>query len=69
MAKVEMEKEWRCKECNTLLGTEQGPRLHLRYKQAQYIVEGDNFNVIAVCRNCSTINEKHGSAEPSVVKA
>jgi RNase P subunit RPR2 len=52
-----MEKEWRCKECDTLLGVERGARLYLRYKQAQYIVDGD-FAVLAVCRNCTTVNER-----------
>ncbi len=58
-----MEKEWRCKECDTLIGVEQGARLHLRFKQAQYIVDGGDYNVIAVCRNCSTVNERSGSKE------
>ena len=52
-----MEKEWRCKECDTLLGVERGARLYLRYKQAQYIVDGD-YAVLAVCRNCTTVNER-----------
>lgn len=59
-----MEKEWRCKECDTLLGVECGARLHLRYKQAQYVVDGGAYNVIAVCRNCSTANEWNGSPGP-----
>lgn len=58
-----MEKEWRCKECDTLIGIERGARLHLRFKQAQYIVEGGDYNVIAVCRNCSTVNERSGHRE------
>lgn len=58
-----MEKEWRCKECDTLIGIELGARLHLRFKQAQYIVDGGDYNVIAVCRNCSTVNERSGSKE------
>lgn len=59
-----METEWRCKECDTLLGVERGSRLHLRYKQAQYVVDGDNYSVIAVCRNCSTVNERNRTQEP-----
>lgn len=59
-----MEKDWRCKKCDTLIGIERGARLYLRFKQAQYIVDGDDYNVIAVCRNCSTINERSGSKEP-----
>ncbi len=54
------DKEWRCKECETLLGVESGVRLHLRYKQAQYVVDGGDYTVIAVCRNCSTVNERTG---------
>jgi RNase P subunit RPR2 len=52
-----MEKEWRCKDCNTLLGVERSPRIHLRYKQAQYIIDGTNYSVMAVCRKCSAVNE------------
>jgi hypothetical protein len=60
----DVEREWRCKECDTLLGVENGPRMHLRYKQAQYVVDGEDYNVIAVCRNCSTVNEKPNGMEP-----
>ena len=59
-----MEREWRCKKCETLLGVERGARLHLRYKQAQYVVDGGDYNVIAVCRNCSTVNERNGAQKP-----
>jgi hypothetical protein len=59
-----VEREWRCQECDTLLGVERGARLHLRYKQAQYVVDGDDYNVIAVCRNCSAVNERSGTPEP-----
>lgn len=58
-----MERDWRCGKCNTRLGTERGSRLHLRYKQAQYIVDGD-YTVIAVCRNCSSVNERSGTKNP-----
>jgi hypothetical protein len=54
-----MEKEWRCRECDTLLGVERSERLHLRYKQAQYVIDGGDFTVLAVCRNCSTVNERN----------
>ena len=60
-----MEREWRCKKCETLLGVERGGRLHLRYKQAQYVVDGVDYNVIAVCRNCFTVNERSGAKEPT----
>jgi len=52
---------WRCIKCKTLLGAEKGSRLHLRYKQMQYVVGGEDYNITAVCRKCSTINEKFGS--------
>ena len=59
-----MEADWRCEKCNTRLGVERGSRLHLRYKQAQYVVDGRDYIVIAVCRNCSTVNERNGSQGP-----
>lgn len=62
-----MEHEWRCKKCQTLLGVGRESRLHLRYKQAQYIVDGGDFNVTAVCRSCSTINERRSGLPPAGV--
>ncbi len=59
-----MAKEWRCKRCGTLLGVEVGARLHLRYKQAQYVVDGGDYNVIAVCRTCFTVNDRHAEMKP-----
>lgn len=59
-----MEREWRCRKCRTLLGVECGRRLHLRYKQAQYLVDGDDYCVVAVCRNCTTVNERSGKRKP-----
>ena len=49
-----MDKKWRCQKCETLLGIWRNGKLHLQYKKAQYMVDG---NVLAVCRTCSTINE------------
>ena len=59
-----MAKEWRCKKCDTLLGVEIGARLHLRYKQVQYVVDGGDYNVIAVCRNCFSVNDRNCEEEP-----
>lgn len=59
-----MEVDWRCKKCNTRLGIERGSRLYLRYKQAQYIVDGGDYHVIAICRNCSTVSERGGTKQP-----
>ncbi|MBI5570474.1 MAG: hypothetical protein HY914_11055 [Desulfomonile tiedjei] len=58
-----MARQWRCKECDTLLGIENGARLYLRYKQAQYVVDGGDYNIIAVCRNCFTVNERNSTNE------
>ena len=60
-----MEKKWHCKKCETVLGVEHGTRLDLRYKQAQYIVGGSDYDVIAVCRKCSTVNERIRTAGSS----
>ncbi len=46
--------EWRCTCCGTLLGVELHRRMHLKYKDAQYVVTG---RVKAVCRRCETTNE------------
>jgi len=51
-----MEKEWRCQKCETLLGIWRNGKLHLQYKKVQYLVDG---TVLAVCRNCSAVNEAH----------
>jgi len=48
------EKEWRCRQCGTLLGVERGGKMHLKYKTAQFVVTGP---VMGVCRRCAEINE------------
>lgn len=53
-----MDREWRCEKCDALLGVARGDRLHLRYKDAQYVVDGEDYSVLAVCRNCTTVNER-----------
>ena len=57
-----MHEEWRCEQCDALLGKEQGESLHLRYKQRQYVVDGGDYRVTTVCRNCSTLNERRGGS-------
>jgi len=54
MQKSSQEHEWRCRKCRSLLGVERSGRLHLKYKDAQFVVEG---TVMAVCRRCSELNE------------
>lgn len=56
--------EWRCQECNTLLGVERTPRLILRHKQVLYVVGGADYTVTAVCRNCSAVNERRSGKIP-----
>lgn len=63
-----MEREWRCEKCDALLGIARGDRLHLRYKEAQYVVDGEDYTVLAVCRNCSAVNEQ-GKAENATERA
>jgi len=46
-------RSWRCTRCGTLLGVERGGRLHLKYKAAQYLVEG---SVTAVCHRCKELS-------------
>lgn len=55
-----MEKEWRCQKCERLLGIWRNGKLSLQYKKAQYLVNG---HVLAVCPNCSALNEAD-SKEP-----
>lgn len=48
------DREWRCQRCMKLLGVQQQGRLVIRYKVAEYVVQG---RVTAVCVRCSTLNE------------
>ena len=50
------EENWQCEDCATLLGIRKGTSLTIRYKDAQYIIDGKLSKVTAVCRNCSKIN-------------
>lgn len=52
-----MEREWRCRQCNSLLGLVRAPRVFVRQRQAQYIVDGDSYSILGVCRKCATANE------------
>ena len=60
MQKSLSEQEWRCRKCRSLLGVERSGRLHLKYKEAQFVVEG---TVTAVCRRCSELNETQSSRQ------
>ena len=47
------ERSWRCRRCGALLGVERDGKLHLKYKAAQYLVEG---SVTAVCHRCNELS-------------
>ena len=55
------EHQWRCKRCQTLLGVEKGGQLYLKYKKAQFVVQGA---VLAVCRSCAELNELATTSPP-----
>lgn len=59
-----MESEWRCRKCGTLLGTTSGQRVHVSHKGAQYIIGGEQYAVIAVCRACAVVNELENDRDP-----
>lgn len=45
--------EWRCLECNKLLGIRRGGTLHIRVHGHDYAV---SLPVEAICRGCGTFN-------------
>ncbi|GAB4232368.1 MAG: hypothetical protein OHK0028_07790 [Deltaproteobacteria bacterium] len=47
--------EWRCKQCNKLLGKREGNRLHVRFARSHEYLVGPP--VTATCWGCSTLNE------------
>ena len=61
-----LEGEWRCRKCGTLLATTAGQRIHVSHKGAQFVVGGEQYDVIAVCRTCSTVNEREYRREGTV---
>jgi len=58
-----MEEKWRCTQCGAVLGLQRGHRLHVRHKEAQYVIEGAEYLVTALCRRCSTLNERREGAK------
>lgn len=59
-----MEIEWRCKRCRTLLGIQAGQRIRVSYRKAQFVIEGRDCSVMAVCHTCSTLNEVRTAHRP-----
>ena len=45
--------EWRCHECNKLLGVRRGAKLQLRFQGHNYLA---NLPVEAICRGCGARN-------------
>jgi RNase P subunit RPR2 len=45
--------EWRCLECNKLLGVRHGAQLHIRLQGNSYLV---SLPVEAACRGCGAVN-------------
>jgi len=45
--------EWRCAECDKLLGVRHGARLHIRLQRHNYLV---SLPVEATCYGCGTPN-------------
>lgn len=59
-----MKDSWKCEACGTLLGVERRPRLHVRYKQLDLMVDGSDFIVTIPCRKCGRLNERRSRREP-----
>ena len=52
--------EWRCTQCNKLLGVRRNDRMHLRFARGHEYFAG--FPIVATCRGCGTLNQAAGSA-------
>ncbi len=50
------ESRWMCSDCGTLLGIKRDGVLHVRYKEAQYVIGGVSAIVTSACRHCGAIN-------------
>jgi hypothetical protein len=57
-----MGKDWRCTQCNKLLGVLREGRLHLRFARGHEYLVG--FPATSVCRGCSTLNELQETQPP-----
>ncbi len=59
-----MERDWRCSNCNTLLGKWHDGGLDIRYKELKVLVDG---KVCIECRKCLTINKTESGEDPATV--
>ena len=46
--------QWRCADCDKLLGVCRDGRMHLRFARAHEYLVG--FPIVATCRGCGTLN-------------
>lgn len=46
--------EWRCRKCQTLLGTARLNKVHLHNHETEYLIDG---GILAVCIRCREIHE------------
>ena len=47
--------EWRCTQCDKLLGVRRDGQMHLRFARGHEYFVG--FPVVATCRGCGTLNK------------
>lgn len=47
--------DWRCQDCQRLLGKDDGAQMRIRRKPLDYVV---GFPVYATCPNCGALNAK-----------
>ena len=50
--------EWRCTNCRTVLGSQKGDRLYIRFRKFQYVLIGPSHAVIATCGVCARTDER-----------
>jgi hypothetical protein len=46
--------EWRCSQCQSLLGNRRNGKLYVKLKKTQLVIVG---SVVAVCGCCAELNE------------
>ena len=51
--------EWRCTQCDKLLGVCRDGQMHLRFARGHEYFVG--FPVVATCRGCGTLNKAEAS--------
>jgi hypothetical protein len=61
--------QWLCEKCGALLGIEQEPRLHVRHKELDLIVDGSDYIVTTSCRKCFALNDRRRRQAPPPPRA